>query len=179
MTLQNWAGAWAALATEQLELDGVLAVHNPDLPVLQANAIYDFSSSPTQLTQARMWLESRSNVVSVYSSLDGLELIEPKMLELQYSVEQVNWTQARALARVWCNAHDPSWEPFVTRALTRAMQNEPRLTAFLAFDSSQAVDMLLAFDNMVLLEAGHEKLELRNALLTMLDSSVWAIKNPQ
>jgi hypothetical protein len=177
ITLQDWANAWAALAAERLELDGLLAVRNPDLPVLQANAIYHFGANAAQLPEAQAWLEARTNVVSVYSSVEDLEHVKAQPLKPELFVEQVNWVQARALARVWCEAHDPSWEPFVTRALTRAMQNHSNLIAFLAFDSSQAVGMLLAFEHMVLLEAGQAMLELRDALMTVVDSSLWVTKS--
>ncbi len=173
MTIRQYAWAWSALATERFDLNGGLALHNPDLPVLQSNAIFDFGVS--DLSAARTWLEARVGFVTVYSSADHLREIQPQKLEPGFYTEQVNWTQARALAQVWCEVHDSSWESFVPRALTRAMQNEASLTAFLAFDLSQPVGMLLAFDNIVLLEAGVQdaRLELRDALITMLGSSIW------
>jgi hypothetical protein len=171
---REYARAWAALATKHFEVNGALALCNPNLPVLEVNAIHDFGAS--DLEPARTWLEANVGFVTVLRG-DALKLVEiqPTHLEPKFAVEQVNWTQARALANVWCEPHDPSWEPFVTRALTEAMQNQAGLVAFLAFDRDTVAGMLLAFEQIVLLEAGPRPVrsDLRTALMTMLGSSIW------
>jgi hypothetical protein len=60
-------------------------------------------------------------------------------------VEQVSWTQASTLARVWCSQHQAlDWQDFVAQEIARAMQQNPNLTAYLAFDNHEPVGMMIA-----------------------------------
>ena len=60
-------------------------------------------------------------------------------------VEQVAWTQAPQLARVWCdqnNAHD--WQEFVARELARSLERDAGLLAYLAYLDDHAAGMMIA-----------------------------------
>ena len=79
-----------------------------------------------------------------YSSLVVLE-VQSEISDL--IVEQVSWSQAPTLAKVWCLQHSAlEWQDFVAKEIARAMQQNAKLTAYLAFEDHQPTGMMIALE---------------------------------
>ena len=60
-------------------------------------------------------------------------------------VEQVAWTQAPQLARVWCDQNDASdWEALVAAELAHSLERDAGLVAYLAYRNDVATGMMIA-----------------------------------
>jgi hypothetical protein len=82
-----------------------------------------------------------------FQSYSSLVLLEMPSVEGELIVEQVSWSQAPTLARVWCLQHSAlDWQELVAKEIVRAMQQNPNLTAYLAFDHHEPVGMMIALE---------------------------------
>jgi hypothetical protein len=92
----------------------------------------------------KLELASSNAQFQPYSSLC---LLEVKSEANDLIVEQVSWSQASTLARVWCWQHQAlNWQEFVTKEIARAMQQTSSLIAYLAFENHQPTGMMLALE---------------------------------
>jgi hypothetical protein len=151
---------WACFARNQI-LENAVLLESSNLPILEANAGYPTSVSDiANLEQAfddrgksgililpndaNLELAASNAQFLLYSSL---VLFEPQPENSDLLVEQVAWTQASTLARVWCGQHQAlDWQEFVAKELARAMQQNPSLTAYLAFEDHEPVGMMIALE---------------------------------
>ncbi len=81
-----------------------------------------------------------------YALKGRLALLEVAAMTLQAEVwvEQVPWSRADTLARVWCSAVGAyGWEETLARDLAQTMQVQPDLLAYLAFEGDAATGMML------------------------------------
>jgi hypothetical protein len=136
-------------------------LENPNLPILEVNAGFPNSVSDIAKLEQVFLRRGKSGILILpddpnlklaasnaqfvpYSSLVLLE-VQSEMSDL--IVEQVSWTQASTLAKVWCLQHAAlAWEEMVAREIVRAMQKFPILTAYLAFEDHEPTGMMLALE---------------------------------
>ncbi len=141
-------GFWSLFATQTLEFGGLTLLQNPNLPLLEVNCAYgQLETSLKMLPDAwqppRLWLSSET--------AQGLLQYKGLMLEwgtgypANMIIEQVAWTQAPVLARVWCQQHQAlEWQDSVANEIARVMQQYPELCAYLAYEADAPTGMLLA-----------------------------------
>jgi hypothetical protein len=151
---------WACFARNQV-LENAQFLENSGLPILEVNAGYPLEvADVAKLEQAfhdrgkpgililpddpNLELASSNAQFQPYSSLVMLE-VQSDANDLV--VEQVSWTQATALAKVWCVQHQAlNWQEFITKEITRGMQQHPNLTAYLAFEDHEPTGMMIALE---------------------------------
>ncbi len=89
-------------------------------------------------------LAASNNQFQVYSSL---VLLEMPSVEGELIVEQVSWSQAPTLAKVWCLQNSAlDWQDFVAQEIASAMRQNPNLMAYLAFENHEPVGMMIALE---------------------------------
>jgi hypothetical protein len=151
---------WACFARNQI-LEGVKFLENSNLPILEVNAGFPNSVSDIAKLEQDFLARGKSGILvlpddenlelaasnaqfQVYSSLVLLEM-QSEVNDL--IVEQVSWTQATTLARVWCSQHQAlDWQDFVAKEIASAMQQHPNLTAYLSFENHEPVGMMIALE---------------------------------
>ena len=151
-------------------------LENPSLPILEVNAGYPNSVADILNLEQEFLARGKPGILILpdapnlelaasnaqFQVFSSLVLLEVKPVASDVIVEQVSWTQALTLARVWCLQHQAlDWQEFVAKEITRALQKNPSLTAYLAFESHQAIGMLIALlahktapDGLFALESG-------------------------
>ncbi len=112
--------------------------------MLEVNALYGDSAleQPILIRPSRL----DDSQLEGYDLVGTLIALEFKAVEITSSlwVEQVAWTQAAQLARVWCEHNDASdWQTFVARSLARSLQAHPDLLAYIAYQSKAEVSMMV------------------------------------
>ena len=151
-------------------------LENPSLPILEVNAGYPNSVADILNLEQEFLARGKPGILILpdapnlelaasnaqFQVFSSLVLLEVKPVASDVIVEQVSWTQALTLARVWCLQHQAlDWQEFVAKEITRALQKNPNLTAYLAFENHQAIGMLIALlahktapDGLFALESG-------------------------
>ena len=151
-------------------------LENPSLPILEVNAGYPNSVADILNLEQEFLARGKPGILILpdapnlelaasnaqFQVFSSLVLLEVKPVASDVIVEQVSWTQALTLARVWCLQHQAlDWQEFVAKEITRALQKNPSLTAYLAFENHQAIGMLIALlahktapDGLFALESG-------------------------
>ena len=134
-------------------------LENPSLPILEVNAGYPNSVADILNLEQEFLARGKPGILILpdapnlelaasnaqFQVFSSLVLLEVKPVASDVIVEQVSWTQALTLARVWCLQHQAlDWQEFVAKEITRALQKNPNLTAYLAFENHQAIGMLIA-----------------------------------
>jgi hypothetical protein len=151
---------WACFARNQV-LEETTILENAALPILEVNAGFPNSVSDIAKLEQVFLRRGKSGILILpddpklelaasnaqfvpYSSLVLLE-VKPEASELV--VEQVSWTQAITLAGVWCWQHQAlEWQEFVAKEIARGMRQNPKLTAYLAFENHQPTGMMIALE---------------------------------
>jgi hypothetical protein len=141
---------WALFATQILETDKQTYLQNPNLPILEVNSGYGDNLALLQ-SQAKKLQRPACLVSSKPLKLEQM-LFQGAILDWQAQpvsssvyIEQVPWTQASALAQIWCEMHQClSWHGLISLEIARVMQKHPDLCAYLALESEQPTGMLLA-----------------------------------
>ena len=151
-------------------------LENPSLPILEVNAGYPNSVADILNLEQEFLARGKPGILILpdapnlelaasnaqFQVFSSLVLLEVKPVASDVIVEQVSWTQALTLARVWCLQHQAlDWQEFVAKEIARAFQKTPNLTAYLAFENHQAIGMLIALlahktapDGLFALESG-------------------------
>ena len=156
--IQELQSFWACFSRNQI-LEEVIFLENSNLPILEANAGYPKSVSDVAKLEEEFATRGKPGILvlpddsnlelaasnaqfQVYSSFVLLE-VQPEANDV--IVEQVSWSQASSLAKVWClqNSALP-WQELVAKEIIRAMQKNPNLMAFLAFENHQPTGMMIA-----------------------------------
>ena len=136
------SGFWARFAQRVKRVGDVTMLENRFLPMLEVNAAYGAEA-----------LEQPISIRITGSQLEGDDLagtliaLEFKAVELTSSlwVEQVAWTQAPQLARIWCDQNAAGdWESFVSREFARSLERDTELLAYLAYRDDNAAGMMIA-----------------------------------
>jgi hypothetical protein len=136
-------------------------LENLNLPIFEVNAGYPNSVSEVINLEQEFLARGKSGIL-ILSDDKKLELATSNMQFLPYSslvvleiqsetndliVEQVSWSQASTLARVWCLQHQAlDWQELVAKEIARGMQQNPSLTAYLAFEGHEPTGMMLALE---------------------------------
>ena len=123
----------------------VTLLENKFLPMLEVNAAYGdlalehpISICANQLEDSQ--LEGSDLAVTLVAL--GFEAVE---ITSSIWVEQVAWTQAPQLARVWCDQNDASdWQAFVAGELAHSLERDAGLLAYLAYQNDAATGMMIA-----------------------------------
>jgi hypothetical protein len=157
---ENLQAFWACFARNQI-LEGVHFLENANLPILEANAGFPSSILDVVKLEHEFLVRGKPGILLLpddsnlelaasnaqflpYSSLVLLE-VEPENSDV--IVEQVSWLQASILAKVWCLQNSAfEWQESIAKEIVRAMRQNPKLTAFLAFEEHEPVGMMLAFE---------------------------------
>ena len=136
-------------------------LENSNLPILEANAGYLKSVSDVAKLEQEFAAYGKTGIL-VLPDDENLELAASNTQFLPYSslvllavrseandliVEQVSWSQASTLARVWCLENVAlEWQELVAKEIASAMQQNPNLTAYLAFDNHEPVGMMVVLE---------------------------------
>ena len=117
--------------------------------MLEVNALYSAARLAQPLEQPILLCSSQLEG----SGLEGYDLAGT-LVALEFHdapftssiwVEQVAWTQAPQLARVWCDLNDASdWLALVARELAHGLESHADLLAYLAYLGDDAVGMMVA-----------------------------------
>lgn len=162
---------WSALATERERVAGGLGLASPPVPLLFANGVW--SADPARLAEAGGWCASQGAPAAVIlregDALPGLggaardagalrlEPAPPPGAEARDpgrpALEEISWAHTRPLAELFGRRLDrlDLEKPFA-ELLTRALEREERLRAFLAYgdDGPLAGGVVLEHDDLVL-----------------------------
>ena len=113
--------------------------------MLEVNALYGLQPlEQTVVIRAASPEESQLEGYDLTGTLVALE-VEAVGITSSIWVEQVAWTQAPQLARVWCDAVGAGdWRDFVARELAHALETHADLLAYLAYLGDEAVGMMIA-----------------------------------
>ena len=139
------AGFWTRFARRVNQLGDLTLLENQSLPIIEVNAAY----SDQPINQAILICPATAEG----STLNGSELtgtlvaleVQTAPLRTSIWVEQVAWTQAALIARVWCNHCAASdWLALVTRELARSLEVDPDLVAYMVYSGDDAVGMMIA-----------------------------------
>jgi hypothetical protein len=139
----------------------VILLENSSLPIFEVNAGYPNSVSDVANLEQGFLARGKSGIL-VLSGDANLELAASNAQFLPYSslvllevqseandlvVEQVSWSQASNLARVWCLQNSAlNWQDLVAKEIASAMQQNPNLIAYLAFENHEPVGMMIALE---------------------------------
>jgi hypothetical protein len=139
----------------------VILLENSSLPIFEVNAGYPNSVSDVANLEQGFLARGKSGIL-VLSGDANLELAASNAQFLPYSslvllevqseandlvVEQVSWSQASNLARVWCLQNSAlDWQDLVAKEIASAMQQNPNLIAYLAFEDHEPVGMMIALE---------------------------------
>jgi hypothetical protein len=139
----------------------VILLENSSLPIFEVNAGYPNSVSDVANLEQGFLARGKSGIL-VLSGDANLELAASNAQFLPYSslvllevqseandlvVEQVSWSQASNLARVWCLQNSAlDWQDLVAKEIASAMQQNPNLIAYLAFENHEPVGMMIALE---------------------------------
>jgi hypothetical protein len=155
---KNLEAFWACFAQNQV-LEEVTFLENAALPILEVNAGFPNSVSDIAkleqefLTRGKpgiLVLPDDSNLELAASNAQFLPYLSLVLLEVKPEasdliVEQVSWTQASTLARVWCLENAAlDWQELVAKEIASAMRQNAKLTAYLAFENHEPVGMMIA-----------------------------------
>ncbi len=136
-------------------------LENSNLPILEVNAGYPSSVSDIEKLEQEflargkpgiLVLRDNSNLELAASNAQFLPyssvvLLEPQSEINELIVEQVSWTQASTLAKVWCSQHSAlEWQDLIAKEIARAMQKFPKLLAYLAFENHQPMGMMIVLE---------------------------------
>jgi hypothetical protein len=151
---------WACFARNRI-LEETTILENAALPILEVNAGFPNSVSDIAKLEQEFVVQGKSGIL-ILSDDPKLELAASNAQFLPYSslvllevqseandliVEQVSWTQASTLARVWCLQHQAlDWTEFVAKEIARGMQQSSKLTAYLAFENHEPTGMMFALE---------------------------------
>jgi hypothetical protein len=151
---------WACFAQNQM-LEEVNFLENSNLPILEVNAGFPNSSLEIVKLEEHFAAHGRTGILVLpgdenlelaasnaqFLPYSSLVLLEVKLEASDLVVEQVSWTQATMLARVWCWQHQAlDWQELVAKEIARAMQQNPILTAYLAFEDHEPTGMMIALE---------------------------------
>jgi hypothetical protein len=158
--IQDLQAFWACFARNQ-RLEEVEFLENSNLPILEANAGYPCSVADVVKLEQEFLNHGKPGIL-ILPEDSNLELAASNAQFLPYSslvvlevkptangliVEQVSWSQASTLAKVWCVQHSAlEWQELVAKEIARAMQQNPNLTAYLAFENHQPTGMMIALE---------------------------------
>ncbi len=134
-------------------------LENSNLPIFEVNAGFPNSVSDIAKLEQMFVMRGKPGIL-VLPNDEELELAASNaqflpssslvLLEVQFEksdviVEQVSWSQGSILAKVWCLKNSAlEWQDLVAQEIVRAMQRNPNLTAYLAFENHQPTGMMIA-----------------------------------
>ncbi len=142
-------------------LEGVIFLENSNLPILEVNAGFSNSVSDVAKLEREFATRGKSGILILsedstielaasnaqFLPCSGLVVLEVQAGKSDLIVEQVSWSQASTLARVWCLQNSAlDWQELVAKEIARAMQENPKLTAYLAFEDHQPTGMMIALE---------------------------------
>ncbi len=125
-------------------------LENPALPMFEVNAVYGDSvlEQPISIRVSDLEPSQLNDRLLEGHELAGTLIaleFQPDEVLSSIWVEQVAWTQAPQLARVWCNFHGAGdWESFVSRELARNLERDEELLAYLAYQGDDSAGMMIA-----------------------------------
>jgi hypothetical protein len=158
---KNLQSFWACFARNQI-LEEVKFLENSNLPILEVNAGYPSSVSDIEKLEHEFLTCGKSEILVLpddpnlelaasnaqFQSYSSLVLLEMQSEKSDLIVEQVSWSQASTLSRVWCSQNSAlAWQDFVAKEIASAMQQNPNLTAYLAFEDHEPVGMMIALES--------------------------------
>ena len=133
-------------------------LENLNLPILEVNAGYPNSSLDIAKLEKMFVMRGKSGILVLpndeklelaasnaqFQGYSSLVVLEVKSEANDLIVEQVSWSQASTLAKVWCSQHSAlGWQDLVAKEIARAMQKNPNLLAYLAFENHQPMGMMI------------------------------------
>ncbi len=143
-------------------LENAVLLENSNLPILEVNSGYPLEVADIAKFERRFLERGKPGILILPEDLD-LELAASNAQFLPYSslvvlevkptvndlvVEQVSWSQALSLARVWCLENAAlDWQDLIAKEIACAMQQNPNLTAYLAFENHQPMGMMIALES--------------------------------
>jgi hypothetical protein len=157
---KNLQAFWACFAQTQV-LEEVVFLENSSLPILEVNAGYPSSVLDIAKLEQEFMAHGKSGVLILpddaklelaasnaqFLPYSSLVLLEMQSETNDLIVEQVSWTQALTLAKVWCVQHSAlDWQDFVAKEITRAMRQNPNLMAYLAFENHEPKGMMIVLE---------------------------------
>jgi hypothetical protein len=131
------------------------------LPILEVNAGYPNSVADISNLEQEFLARGKPGILILpnnpnlelaannaqFQAISSLVLLEVQAEINEIIVEQVSWTQAETLARVWCMFYQAlDWQDFIAKEIARALQQHPSLSAYLAFENHQVVGMMIALE---------------------------------
>jgi hypothetical protein len=151
---------WACFARNQI-LEEVKFFENSNLPILEVNAGYPSSVSDIAKLEQEFLARGKSGVLVLcdnpslelaasnaqFQPYSSLVLLEVQSETNDLIVEQVSWTQATTLAKIWCSQNSAlDWQEHVAKEIASAMQKNSNLIAYLAFENHEPVGMMIALE---------------------------------
>ena len=136
-------------------------LENPNLPILEVNAGYPLTVGDVLNLEHHFSARGKPGILVLpddaklelaasnaqFQPFSSLMLLEVKSEANEVIVEQVSWSQASALARVWCLQHNAlDWQDWVAKEIARAVQQSLSLTAYLVFENHQVAGMMIAHE---------------------------------
>ncbi len=136
-------------------------LENLNLPILEVNAGFPNSVSEVIKLEQEFAIRGKTGILVLPEDANlelatsnaqflphsSLVVLEVKPTPNDLVVEQVSWTQASTLAKVWCLKHSAlDWQELVGKEIANAMQKNPNLTAYLAFEGHEPIGMMIALE---------------------------------
>lgn len=149
---------WQELANE-VQQDQACLLANLSIPFYLSNAAWLNHQHEFDDSLISNWYQTRALPVAVLQKAESLILPEPYKLEHKFILrkaksnqseskeitEQVNWSQLRFVAQLLATKYEqPDLVHELSKGLSKAMQNNPQIIAYLAYDET-AISALIAY----------------------------------